>query len=128
VERLVSVVRQASRHPKHGKLIGRDCLSVVIHPNTPEMPAYYHPEKDVAAPRVPHLVTPWYEIVDAKTYSLSYPSEQTRQKEAERHELRRRLAEYTVAYYDEVRRRVPIYGPPDPEQIPHFTSYGTTSA
>jgi hypothetical protein len=34
-ERLVSVIRQVSRHPKHGQLIGRDCLSVVIHPTNP---------------------------------------------------------------------------------------------
>lgn len=120
VRRLVSVVRQASKHPKYGKMIGRDCLSVVIHPNNPMMPAYHHPEKVPAVLRAPHLVTPWYEIVDAQTSHLIYPSKNNQATEAERHELRRRLAEYTVAYYDETRRQVAIYGPSDPEQIPHF--------
>lgn len=120
VRRLVSVVGQASKHPKYGKLIGRDCLSVVIHPNNPMMGAYHHPEKVPAELRAPHMVTPWYEIVDAQTNYLSYPSKKSQAKEAERHEMRRRLAEYTVAHYDETRRQVAIYGPSDPEQIPHF--------
>lgn len=120
VRRLVSVVRQASKHPKYGKMIGRDCVSVVIHPNNPMMPAYHHPEELPAALRGPHIVTPWYEIVDAQTSYLSYPSEESQAKEAERHELRRRLAEFTVAYYDEIRRQLPMHGPSDPEQVPHF--------
>ena len=28
---LVSLIRSASRDPEHGRFIGRDCLSVVVH-------------------------------------------------------------------------------------------------
>jgi hypothetical protein len=65
-ERLVSVLRRASRHPKYGYLVGRDCLSVVIHPNSRKMPTHYHVEQATTITRLPHLVTPWYEIVDAE--------------------------------------------------------------
>ena len=66
VDRLVAVVRQASKHQKYGRLIGRDCLAVVIHPNARTMGTYYHPEKASTMIRLPHLVTPWYAMVDAE--------------------------------------------------------------
>jgi hypothetical protein len=37
VKELVSVVRMASRHPRYGKYIGRDCMGVQIRSDTPSM-------------------------------------------------------------------------------------------
>jgi hypothetical protein len=66
VERLVDVIRQASKHPRFGRLIGRDCLSVVIHPNNRMPWTYYHPEAASTTIRLPHLVSPWQRVVDAE--------------------------------------------------------------
>jgi hypothetical protein len=68
VERLVEVIRQASRHPRHGHLIGRDCLSIVMHPNNRMPFVYYHPEAASSTIRLPHLVTPWQQLVDAELH------------------------------------------------------------
>jgi hypothetical protein len=61
-DRLAWIMREAARHPKYGQLIGRDFLSVVIHPKSSVMPMMYHPEKGSPEGRVPHLLTPWYVI------------------------------------------------------------------
>lgn len=65
-ERLVWIIREAARHPKYGKIIGRDCLSVVVHPDSPAMQTYYHPENATARDRRPHLVTPQLTITDVE--------------------------------------------------------------
>lgn len=41
---LVNVVRMASRHPKYGKYIGRDCMSVVTNSETSAMTTHTHTE------------------------------------------------------------------------------------
>lgn len=70
VEGLVDIVRQASKHPKYGYLIGRDCLSVVIHPNNRKGWTYYHPEAASTTIRLPHLVSLWQQVVDAELREL----------------------------------------------------------
>lgn len=57
-ERMAWLIREASSHPRYGYLVGRDCLSVVIHPNSPAMPTHYHPDKATTVEYGPHLVTP----------------------------------------------------------------------
>jgi hypothetical protein len=55
----VWLVRQASRHPKCGKYIGRVCSSAVSHAGSPAWPCGYHPENDTTIEgHMPHLVTP----------------------------------------------------------------------
>jgi hypothetical protein len=47
VGELVKVVRMASRHPQHGKYIGRDCMGVQIRSDTPSMVTDTYKENSV---------------------------------------------------------------------------------
>ncbi len=78
-ERLVWVMREASKHPKYGKYIGRNFLSVVIHPDSPAMATYYHPSEAVALERGPHLVTPELTMTDLEfDVDLEAPEDSSR--------------------------------------------------
>lgn len=68
--RLVSIIREASKHPKHGKLIGRNCLSTVIHPGNTTMLANFHYEDGATEWRLPHLVTPIETISDIEVRDI----------------------------------------------------------
>lgn len=46
-EELVAVVRMASRHPRYGKYIGRDCMTVLTNSETPAMTTHTHMENSV---------------------------------------------------------------------------------
>lgn len=63
-ERLVSIVKEASKHPTYGHLIGATCLSTVIHPGTTAMLTNYHDAAGETVQRLPHLVTPIETISD----------------------------------------------------------------
>ncbi len=71
-ERLVDVIRQASKHPRYGYLIGRDCLSVVLHPNDRMPWTYYHPEAASTTTRLPHVVSLWLKMVDAELREVDH--------------------------------------------------------
>lgn len=53
---LAKVIQHASTHPKYGKVIGPDCISVVMHPNSREMFSRYHPLEATTIKRKPHYV------------------------------------------------------------------------
>lgn len=55
-KRVAEVIQRASTHPKYGKYIGADCISVVMHPNSREMFSYYHPLEATTIKRKPHYV------------------------------------------------------------------------
>lgn len=46
-DELVRITRTASRHPKYGKYIGRDCMTVVMNSETPTMTVHTHIENSV---------------------------------------------------------------------------------
>jgi hypothetical protein len=143
--RLVTLVRAASTHPAYGHLIGRDCLSVVAVPKTPSMDAlysmsvapseesskgtpfegFYHPMAATTVLYGPLLVDPYMDTlsveVDLDPQVPEIPAQEDEAiQETERERMRQRLVEYTVAFYEEVRRQVQMLGPSDPEQVPHF--------
>jgi hypothetical protein len=55
-EVFVDVLRRASRHPIHGHLIGRDCMSTTI--TLSRFFTHYHPETDDSVAYLPHYVGP----------------------------------------------------------------------
>jgi hypothetical protein len=61
--KLVALLRAVGKHPKHGHLIGRDCLSVspnLVDPLAPKkgrMVVTYHPDKASPYYLTPHLFT-----------------------------------------------------------------------
>jgi hypothetical protein len=65
-DRMAWLVRQATKHPGCGHLIGPDCLSVVIHPDNPGMLSHYHPEKATTVEYGPHFVTPMFSTWDVE--------------------------------------------------------------
>ena len=124
-ERLTWLVKRASRHPRYGKYIGRDCLSVVIHPNSPAMPTHYHPGKASTVEHGPHLVTPMLSMwdvefdLDPQIPDLAAPVElplrtshrSTRGSAGERGSVdsdpaRDTAAHYFAAYYQEARSQL----------------------
>jgi len=53
---LVEVLRRAAKHPLHGRLIGNDCMGVVVTPDG-GFRATYHTETDTAVSYMPHYVS-----------------------------------------------------------------------
>ncbi len=119
------LVRQGTKHPRYGPLIGPDCLSVVIHPDNPGMPTHYHPKKATTVEYGPHLITPMlstWDVVfnlDPQIPDLAAPIElplktshmgtkgSAREKSAvDPDPLRDTVAHYFAAYYQEARSQL----------------------
>ncbi len=123
-DRMAWLVRQATKHPQCGPLIGPDCLSVVIHPDNSEMPTHYHPEKSTTVEYGPHLVTPMLSTWDVKfdldpqPLELAAPNEMPlttshrgasgslRGRTVDPDPLRDTVAHYFAAYYQEARSQL----------------------
>src|SRR5215217_6787339 len=124
-ERMAWLVRQATKHPQYGPLVGPDCLSVVIHPNNPKIPTHYHPEKATIIEYGPHLVTPMLSTWDARVDldphipDLADPNEaivttshrranddSARSDDVDPDPLRDGIVRYFAAYYQEGRNRL----------------------
>src|SRR5215217_1042413 len=124
-ERMAWLVRQATKHPQYGPLVGPDCLSVVIHPNNPKIPTHYHPEKATTIEYGPHLVTPMLSTWDARVDldphipDLADPNEaivttshrranddSARSDDVDPDPLRDGIVRYFAAYYQEGRNRL----------------------
>lgn len=123
-ERLAWLVRQATKHPRYGPLVGPDCLSVVIHPDNPGMPTHYHPEKATTIEYGPHLVTPMLSTWDVRfdldphipdlvdpseailTTSHRRANDSARSDDVDPDPLRDAIARYFAAYYQEARSQL----------------------
>lgn len=66
-DEMTRVIRMASRHPRYGKYIGRDCMTVRMNSETPDMTVHTHMENSVEHDW-PWMVTPdmvmrgWFSI------------------------------------------------------------------
>jgi hypothetical protein len=69
---LVAVARRASRHPKHGRLIGREFISVVTRRHDSFGNVYFHYKDDSTRGLIPHLISPWGEIAGGEWPLDSY--------------------------------------------------------
>lgn len=124
-DRMAWLIRETSSHPRHGYLVGRDCLSVVIHSNSPAMPTHYHPDKATTVEYGPHLVTPMLSTwdvefdLDPQIPDLAAPIELplrtshrgtkgiVRERSAVAPDpLRDSVARYFAAYYQEARSQL----------------------
>ena len=123
-DRLAWLIRQASRHPRYRKFIGRDCLSTVIHPGSGPFLTHYHPEKAATIEYGPHLVTPMLSTwdvefnLDPHIPDLADPSEailttshrrandSVQGDDVDPDPLRDSLAHYFAAYYQEARSQL----------------------
>ncbi len=54
---LVRLIRRAASDPKHGHLVGKDCMSVILQPNG-NFRCRYHPEKASPTQYAPHVIFP----------------------------------------------------------------------
>ncbi len=54
--RLAEVIQRASTHPKYGKYIGPNCISVVMHPDSSDMFSHYHLLGATTVEQRPHFV------------------------------------------------------------------------
>lgn len=123
-DRLAWLVRQASRHPRYGKYIGRDCLSTVVHPGSGPFLTHYHPEKATTVEYSPHLVTPMLSTWDVRfdldphipdladpneailTTSHRRANDSAQSDDVDPDLLRDTIAHYFAAYYQEARSQL----------------------
>ena len=54
--RLAEVIQRASTHPKYGKYVGPNCISVVMNSNLGGIFSHYHPLEATVEKRTPHFI------------------------------------------------------------------------